>query len=207
MKSTSKVLVLLAILIVIGAILWKTLDPKDNIQGSVANPVTTPVQEVTTTSPQETTVASDQVATAPQQTTTQEISTSDTTATQETTSSPVDEPSQYQATITNTTGSNNSSGEFTCVLADKVVATLYEMRTTHQPLEQALNYLQNTASLPSQELEEFSRFAQKLWTVPVDQINVKEQIAIYHDQCLMLAKRQKEEFSDEQIIEETQGEN
>lgn len=184
MKSTSKLLVLLVIIIVIGAIAWKTLGSQET------TPTETKAAESTaqTTSTQESAPATQENAPATQEASTTEQNTA---APQEPAAAQTEAAtnSTSPATTTETPAADNTSGELTCDKADKIVTDIFDMRVGNKSLDEALAYLQNTASLPEQELNAFAQFARGLWGVPIEKIDAKQQVAVFHEQCITLAQQ------------------
>lgn len=182
MKSTSKLLVLLVIIIVIGAIAWKTLGSQE------ATPTETKAAESTAQTTQESAPATQENAPATQEASTTEQNTA---APQEPAATQTEAApnSTSPATTTETPAADNASGELTCDKADKIVADIFDMRVGNKSLDEALAYLQNTASLPEQELNAFSQFVRGLWEVPIEKIDAKQQVAVFHEQCITLAQQ------------------
>lgn len=185
MKSTSKLLVLLVIIIVIGAIAWKTLGSQETTpsetKAAESTAQATPTQESAPTAQQA--APTESTATAQNTAATQESA----PATQTEAATASDTPAA--AATTETPAADNTSGELTCDKADKIVADIFDMRVGNKSLDEALAYLQNTASLPEQELNAFSQFARGLWGVPIEKIDAKQQVAVFHEQCITLAQQ------------------
>lgn len=82
-----------------------------------------------------------------------------------------------------------TEAKLTCLAVNKVIAKLYEMRTSHKDYEQAVDFIQSDDSVPASQADAFVKFAHQLWDKPIDKLEpLATFLEEFNTQCKQLAK-------------------